>query len=86
MKERLPVLHKKPSWSWDKAQIVLFVEKELIFCQLEPQQTGGFKITKCVWKQEENSCIDAATFPADLRRLKRGCPVSNAIARRRRSN
>ncbi|WP_242046989.1 OsmC family protein [Fischerella sp. FACHB-380] len=49
-------------------------------CTIEPQQTGGFKITKMrLETQGKVSGIDAETFQQIAQEAEAGCPVSNAL-------
>lgn len=49
-------------------------------CSLEPQETGGFKITKIrLQTRGQVPNIDAATFQQVAQEAEAGCPVSNAL-------
>lgn len=49
-------------------------------CTIEPQEAGGFKITKIrLETRGQVSNIDAATFKEVAKEAGAGCPVSNAL-------
>lgn len=49
-------------------------------CSVEPQETGGFKITKIrLETRGQVPGIDAATFGQMAQEAEAGCPVSNAL-------